>query len=50
MRVFLDVGLVEQLGSGMSQILKAYDGSIFNFAGDFLIVTFPFVKGFEAAH
>lgn len=29
MRVFKDVGLVEQLGSGMSRILKAYDKNIF---------------------
>lgn len=29
MRVFKDVGLVEQLGSGMSRILRHYDKSIF---------------------
>lgn len=29
MRVFSDTGLVEQLGSGMSRILKAYDKSVF---------------------
>jgi predicted HTH transcriptional regulator len=49
MRVFRDVGLVEQLGSGMGRILNAYDKSIFKFAGDFLIVTFPFADGFDAA-
>jgi len=48
MRVFRDVGLVEQLGSGMGRILNAYDKSIFKFAGNFLIVTFPFVEGFDA--
>ena len=47
MRVFRDVGLVEQLGSGMGRILNAYDRSIFKFAGDFLIVTFPFAEGFD---
>ena len=47
MRVFRDVGLVEQLGSGMGRILNAYDKSIFKFAGDFLIVTFPFAEGFD---
>ena len=46
MRVFRDVGLVEQLGSGMGRILKAYDKSVFKFAGDFLIVTIPFADGF----
>lgn len=49
MRVFRDVGLVEQLGSGMGRILNAYDKSVFKFAGDFLIVTFPFTEGFDAA-
>jgi predicted HTH transcriptional regulator len=48
MRVFRDVGLVEQLGSGMGRILNAYDRSVFKFVGDFLIVTFPFVEGFAA--
>jgi predicted HTH transcriptional regulator len=48
MRVFRDVGLVEQLGSGMGRILNAYDRSVFKFAGDFLIVTFPFADGFDA--
>ena len=46
MRVFRDVGLVEQLGSGMGRILDAYDKSVFKFVGDFLIVTFPFAEGF----
>ena len=48
MRVFRDVGLVEQLGSGMGRILNAYDKSVFKFAGDFLIVSFPFAEGFNA--
>lgn len=42
MRVFKDVGLVEQLGSGMSRILKVYDKSIFNISGHFIKVEFPF--------
>ena len=49
MRVFRDVGLVEQLGSGMGRILNAYDRSIFKFAGDFLIVSLPFAEGLDAA-
>jgi len=48
MRVFRDVGLVEQLGSGMGRILNAYDKSVFCFVSDFLIVTFPFSEGFDA--
>jgi len=45
MRVFKDVGLVEQLGSGMSRILDAYNESIFEFTPNFLVVTFTFEKG-----
>ena len=40
MRVFKDVGLVEQLGSGMSRILKVYDKSIFDISEHFLKVQF----------
>jgi hypothetical protein len=36
-----DVGMVEQLGSGMSRILKAYNKTIFNFTPNFMVVTFP---------
>ncbi|MDR1669380.1 MAG: putative DNA binding domain-containing protein [Oscillospiraceae bacterium] len=46
MRIFHDVDLVEQLGSGMSRIMEAYDQSIFTFEDHFLIVTFPFAEGF----
>jgi len=46
MRVFHDVDLVEQLGSGMSRIMEVYDQSIFTFEDNFLIVTFPFAEGF----
>lgn len=44
MRVFRDVDLVEQLGSGMGRILKAYDKSIFKISENFLRVVFPFAK------
>lgn len=33
---------MEQLGSGMSRILKVYDKSIFNISGHFIKVEFPF--------
>jgi predicted HTH transcriptional regulator len=46
MRVFHDVDLVEQLGSGMSRMMEVYDRSIFTFEDNFLIVTFPFAEGF----
>ncbi len=42
MRVFKDVGLVEQLGSGMSRILKSYDKNIFHITDHFIKVEFPF--------
>jgi predicted HTH transcriptional regulator len=46
MRVFRDMELVEQIGSGMSRILKAYDPSIFELTPSFTIVTFPFEEAF----
>jgi len=42
MRVFKDLGLVEQLGSGMSRILRVYKRDIFRISGHFLKVVFPF--------
>lgn len=42
MRVFKDVGLVEQLGSGMSRILKYYDKSSFEILPNFIKLTFKF--------
>ena len=47
MRVFKDVGLVEQLGSGMSRILNLYDKTIFDFSSHFLTVTFYFKDAFN---
>jgi len=44
MRVFKDVGLVEQLGSGMSRILQFYDRSNFEISDHFIKVIFPFSK------
>jgi predicted HTH transcriptional regulator len=46
MRVFRDMELVEQIGSGMSRILKAYDRNIFELSPSFTIVTFPFEEAF----
>jgi len=47
MRIFRDMELVEQIGSGMSRILNAYDRSIFELTPSFTVVTFPFAEGFE---
>jgi predicted HTH transcriptional regulator len=41
MRVFRDMELVEQIGSGMSRILEVYDRSIFKFTPNFMTVSFP---------
>ena len=46
MRVFRDMELVEQIGSGMSRILKAYGRSVFELGPGFTVVTFPFEKPF----
>lgn len=42
MRVFKDVGLMEQLGSGMSRILREYDRSIFHILPRSIKVVFPY--------
>lgn len=47
MRVFRDVDLVEQLGSGMSRILKVYDKSVFKISEHFIKVVFPFRESYS---
>lgn len=44
MRVFKDLELVEQLGSGMERIMRVYDKSIFEFLPNFLKINFYFDK------
>ena len=44
MRIFKDVDLVEQLGSGMNRILKVYDKSVFKISEHFIRVVFPFAE------
>ena len=46
MRVIRDMVRGEQIGSGMSRILKAYDRSIFELSPSFTVVTFPFESAF----
>ena len=43
--MFKDVGPVEQLGFGMSRILKAYDKDIFRITDHFIKAIFPFSDG-----
>ncbi len=45
MRVFKDLGFVEQLGSGMSRILNIYEKSVFKISEHFIKVVFPFSRG-----
>jgi predicted HTH transcriptional regulator len=46
MRVFRDMELAEQIGSGMSRILNAYDRPAFELSPSFTVVTFPFEEAF----
>jgi len=41
MRVFRDLGLVEQLGSGIPRILETYSRDCFTFSENFLRMAFP---------
>jgi ATP-dependent DNA helicase RecG len=41
MRIFKDLGLVEQLGSGIPRILKCYSRNCFLFTENFLRMSFP---------
>ncbi|MCL2045420.1 MAG: putative DNA binding domain-containing protein [Oscillospiraceae bacterium] len=47
MRIFKDIELVEELGSGMQRILDAYDRSVFEITPSFVIVTFPYASDFD---
>lgn len=44
MRIFKDLGMVEQLGSGVPRILKSYGKECFSFSDNFLRMVFP-IKG-----
>ena len=48
MRVFRDLEIVEQLGSGVPRILERYDRSIFQIYPNFLRVVFPYANSLEA--
>ena len=42
MKVFYDLNLVEQMGTGITRILQSYDKDVFEFFPNFIRVTFPF--------
>lgn len=44
MRIFKDLGMVEQLGSGMPRILKVYPKECFKISSNFLRITLPIDK------
>ena len=46
MRVYRDLDLVEQLGSGMNRILQVYPKNIFHFSENFMEVCFEFEEGY----
>ena len=39
MRIFRDLDLVEQLGSGMHRLMNSYDSSIFDISKNFVVIT-----------
>jgi predicted HTH transcriptional regulator len=44
MRIFSDMDLCEQLGSGMKKILRVYSKEIFDISEHFIAVCFPYNK------
>lgn len=49
MRVFKDVDLVEQLGSGIPRILETYGKECFQFSANFLRMVFPCLRDRQAS-
>lgn len=45
MRIFKDLGFVEQLGSGVPRILEKYTEKAFSITDNYLRIIFPFTKG-----
>ncbi len=46
MRVFRDLDIVEQMGSGIHRILQNYPNSVYQFSANFIRVVLPFAKSF----
>lgn len=49
MRVFRDLDMVEQLGSGVPRILEHYPRTIYRFTPNFIRLVLPFAEGFDQA-
>ena len=49
MRIFRDMELVEQLGSGMPRILQVYGRSCFKFGDNFIRMSFPSEEAIDAS-
>jgi predicted HTH transcriptional regulator len=49
MRVYRDLDLVEQLGSGMNRILQAYSKDVFRFSENFMEVCFTYDSDYVSA-
>ncbi|MDA3860142.1 MAG: putative DNA binding domain-containing protein [Melioribacteraceae bacterium] len=49
MRIFRDINMVEQLGSGVPRILEHYPKSIYQFSQNFIKVVLPFTEGYAHA-
>ena len=47
MRVYRDLDLVEQLGSGMNRILDVYSNDIYKFSDNFIEVCFYYEKEYD---
>lgn len=47
MRIFRDLDIVEQMGSGIPRILQKYKPSVYIFTANFIRVVFPFAEGFD---
>ena len=47
MRIFKDLDMVEQLGSGIPRILEHYPRSIYHFTTNFIRLVFPYAEGFK---
>jgi predicted HTH transcriptional regulator len=47
MRVFRDLDMVEQLGSGVPRILEHYPRRIYRFTPNFIRLVLPYAEGFE---
>jgi len=49
MRVFRDLDMVEQLGSGVPRILEHYPRSIYHFSSNFIRLVLPYAEGYDQA-